>query len=272
MGGESESVRQRCCRRPLRSCFITIGVLAGLAVLARYVVAPLMFWRLAENCERPAHTVVDTLQAEDSSGHILDIELRHYEQYLVAEVRLPEEFTPEQRRKEGFGQVAGYIFGKNRKRKGGLLGRYAPAIVGTEAAPEKIAMTAPVQQETASTPGSPDKDGAGKTVVVSFPMPSKYQHPRDLPVPMNPNVTIRIVPAQDVAAVGFRGPPPEAARVAEIQMAMERALDAAGKTLLQDGRGAKVYQYHDPFATPNMLRWNEVALTLAPGALSKSET
>ncbi|CAK0833784.1 unnamed protein product [Prorocentrum cordatum] len=252
--------------RPARCLLLLAACCGAFALLARWVALPLLFWRLAERCERPAHEAVGSIQAEGPGGP-LTVELRRYAPLLVAEVLLPRSLSAEQRQVLGFRQVAGYIFGGNRQRRRlGELGRWVPRwmAAGPEG-PEKIAMTAPVVQQTDSAAGrgGGEEEAAGRIVKVSFTMPSKYSRLSELPVPTNRNVTLRAVPAHYAAVVGFRGRPPSAAKVASVQSAMEVALAAAGLRP-EAGRGALVHQYHDPFATPRVLRWNEVVLLLEP--------
>lgn len=250
-------------RRAARWLALVLVALGLLALAARYVVLPLLFWRFSERLERPTYEVVGSLEADGEDGRHWKMELRRYQPYLVAEVRLPRGMSEEQARASGFRQVAGYIFGGNLQRK--RLG--APGRVAVEREPEKIAMTVPVQQETNSMVGSPSEAGCSavgdvrETMAVTFTMPSKYKSLAQLPVPTNRNVTLRAVPAHFVAAVGFRGRPPTPAKVASIRRAMEFSLAAAG-VRPRRAHAAWVYQYHDPFATPRLLRWNEVVLPL----------
>lgn len=250
----------------MRWLVVVALALGGFALLARYVVVPLLFWRLAESCERPRYEVVRTLLTQSAGGRPLTVEVRRYEAYVVAEVNCPRGLSEQQRRRFGFQQVAGYIFGKNVRRKAGLVGRWLPRPVavalGQDA--EKISMTAPVQSETLTSPAG----GEVETVVVSFTMPSKYRTVTDLPVPLNRNVTFRAVPSHYAAAVGFRGPPPSASKIVEMQLAIKAALADAGLRPAR-GRGTFVYQYHDPFATPRLLRWNEVVLLVEDGDIGQ---
>jgi len=234
-------------------------LLTGVLLALRYVVIPLVFWRSAESCERPQHQVIDVLDAK-ADGRNLRVEVRQYAPYLVAEVSVSPGLPDEQQRAEGFTQVAGYIFGGNLRRKSGLVGRWAPHWVATEKEPEKIAMTAPVQSEA-------QPDGMSGIATVSFTMPSKYRALNELPVPTNRNVTLRVVHEHFVAVAGFRGPPPTAEKVNEVHRAMLASVEQAGLQPLE-GRGVQLYQYHDPFATPSLLRWNEVALVLDPHGLT----
>mmetsp|Transcript_97695 Transcript_97695/g.280682 ORF Transcript_97695/g.280682 Transcript_97695/m.280682 type:complete len:281 (+) Transcript_97695:79-921(+) len=262
-------------RRRVVRC-LAVLVLAGgaLALAARYVVFPLFFWRLAEKCERPAFELLRTLDIRSADGRAYNLQLRLYEPYLVAEVRLPRGLSEQDQRSLGFRQVARYIFGGNLRRRTGLMGsRWAPRWMAAGEESEEISMTAPVQTETALSARSfgeedpaADAASAADKVSVSFTMPSKYTSLRDLPVPSNPNITLRSVARHAAAAVGFRGPPPSPERVAALKSGMKIALQEIGLHP-QRGHGAMVYQYHDPFATPNLLRWNEVVLLLAPSSL-----
>lgn len=248
--------------RPARWLLTALLGVAALGFLARYLVLPVLFWRRAEACERPEYTVLGSLPAETLHHSPVTVELRRYEPYLVAEVQVPAGLSEDEMQKLGFGQVAGYIFGDNLRRRSGFLGRY---MAMTAEEPEPIAMTAPVQQELAHAQMSAHEEST-KLTAVSFTMPSKYKHLSQLPVPKNSNVTLRAVPEHYAAVVGFRGPPPKPAKVSDLRWAMRAALEAAG--LERDhSRGVMVYQYHDPFATPNMLRWNEVVMLLHPHGL-----
>ncbi len=78
----------------------------------------------AEKCERPTYTVVQKL----TDG----VEIRQYEPYMIAETTADDESSSfEKAGKTTFGTLAGYIFGRNKARRGGES--------------EKMAMTAPVR-------------------------------------------------------------------------------------------------------------------------------
>jgi len=257
-----------CRSRPARWLLAVLFTSGVLALVARYLVVPLFYWRVAESCERPNYEVVGHLQAPVREGQPLEVELRRYEPYLVAEVQLPRGLSEEQRRALGFNQVAGYIFGGNLRRRAGPLGRWGPTWMATEPEPEKIAMTAPLLTEVGTaTQLSATQEEAGPSVV-SFTMPSMYKALNQLPVPTNQNVTLRAVPEHYAAVVGFRGPPPRAAKVAEMRTAMQEALEDAGLEPEED-RGVLVYEYHDPFLTPSLLRWNEVVLLVQPDGVEE---
>mmetsp|Transcript_45864 Transcript_45864/g.109209 ORF Transcript_45864/g.109209 Transcript_45864/m.109209 type:complete len:272 (+) Transcript_45864:66-881(+) len=247
------------------TCLLRWVVCLGTGyALVRFVVFPLLFWRAAEKCERPAHEVMLSMEIPDvETGKPLQVELRRYEPYLVAEVTLPHDLSEKERRSSGFRQVAGYIFGKNGRRRGGLFGQsWMPARIAATKEVEKIAMTAPVRSETVGKSSASEvEDGDADTAVISFTMPSKYKAVKDLPIPENRNVTLKEVPEHYAAVVGFRGPPPTPERVLLVKQAILRCLEENDLEPVKD-RGAMVYQYHDPFATPNLLRWNEVVVMI----------
>jgi len=254
-------------KRPARSrpARLLLAVVV-LVLLARYVVLPLIAWRRAESCERPSYEALGSLAGETIHGSPLKVELRRYEPHLVAEVRVPKGLPEEEQRSLGFGQVASYIFGDNQRRRPGFLGR---RLAITEGEPEPIAMTAPVQTELHPAVQKSASEEHAETSVVSFTMPSKYKAIHELPIPQNSNVTLRVVPGYYAAAVGMRGATPKSAKVSEVQGAIRRAVAGAGLKV-DESTGVLLLQYHDPFATPSMLRWNEVALRLQEDGVEKA--
>ena len=88
-----------------------------------------------------------------------------------------------------FRRLFDYISGANRA--GGKIAMTAP--VAQEPAGEKIAMTAPVGQQA-----------VGEKWAVSFTMPASYTM-ETLPLPADPAITLRPVPARRLAAVRYSG-------------------------------------------------------------------
>jgi len=101
-------------------------------------------------------------------------ELRWYPEHVVAETRLKGSF--EGVGNKAFMQLAGYIGGRNRQG-------------------EKVAMTAPVVQEADGEPGQ---------YVVGFVMPAGAVG-RAAPEPLDPSVSVRVVPGHLAAAKRFSG-------------------------------------------------------------------
>mmetsp|Transcript_29279 Transcript_29279/g.66336 ORF Transcript_29279/g.66336 Transcript_29279/m.66336 type:complete len:267 (-) Transcript_29279:209-1009(-) len=253
--------------RPARWLLTALLGIVTLGMFARYVVMPMLAWTRAQSAERPMYTVVGSISSETLHGHAVPVELRHYETYLVAEVELPEGLSQDEQRKEGFGQVARYIFGDNLRRRSGLMGRW---FAWTHKEGEQIAMTAPVQQELHPAVQASAHEEKHETAKVSFIMPSMYKAIHELPVPRNGNITLRAVPTHYAAVVGFRGAQPSPHKVAEYRFVIGKALEHQGLKV-EESRGVMVYQYHDPIATPNMLRWNEVVIWVHPHGVENFE-
>lgn len=114
-------------------------------------------------------------------------QIRQYAPHVVAQVRLEGNF--EGVGNVAFGRLAGYIFGKNRRRDS--LAMTAPVIQEPES--EKIAMTAPVNQQK-----------SGNAWVVSFVMPSAYTR-ANLPEPLDSAVELIDRPGRLMAALTYSG-------------------------------------------------------------------
>lgn len=166
-----------------------------------------------------------------------NFELRVYEPTLVAEV----EITGDMRRagNSGFRPLADFIFGNNTSRS--KIDMTAPV---TRVKSEKIAMTAPVTR----TPSHAD------SWTVAFVMPTEWTL-ETLPVPNNPDVTIREVPSEQMATVQFSGVGRE--RVFEQkQMALESWIAEQGYQVV----GAPRYAGYDGPWVPGPFRRNEVMI------------
>lgn len=167
-------------------------------------------------------------------------ELREYEPQILAEVVVGGDL--EDAGNQAFNLLFRYISGENRGRA--KIAMTAP--VAQERAPEKIAMTAPVGQQAA--PGG---------WAVSFMMPSSYTM-ETLPVPDNPAVVIRQVPARRVAAIRYSGTWSGARYRAHLAK-LEAWIRARGLVPSGDPVWAR---YNPPF-TPWFLRRNEVMIPVA---------
>ncbi len=113
-------------------------------------------------------------------------ELRDYAPQILAETSVDGEF--EEAGSSAFRRLFGYISGSNKSQS--EIAMTAPV---AQQPSEKIAMTAPVGQQK-----------TGDRWVVSFMMPASYSM-ETLPVPDDPQVTIRQVPARRMAAVRYSG-------------------------------------------------------------------
>jgi len=166
-----------------------------------------------------------------------DFELRDYPPYVVAETLV--DGTLEDAGNKAFSQLFGYISGKNRSRDS--IAMTAP--VSQEPASEKIAMTAPVGQQRA--------EGGW---VVSFAMPSSYTL-ESLPLPDDPEVKLRQVPARRMASVRYSGRWSES-RYLRYRRELELWIEQSGFRILGEPVWAR---YNPPFA-PWFLRRNEILI------------
>lgn len=178
--------------------------------------------------EKPKYTVIE--QEED-------FELRRYEPYIVAETMVEGDFS--EVGSEGFRRLAGYIFGKNRKRES--IDMTAP--VNQEPSSETIAMTAPVGQEP--------HDGKWR---ITFTMPAEYTL-ESLPEPLDARVELKREPGRLIAAIRYSGTwskdryEEQEARLKSL--VAERGLKAVGEPIFA--------RYNPPFALW-FLRRNEVLI------------
>lgn len=101
-----------------------------------------------------------------------NFEIRNYEATLFTAVKLVTN-KYDKASSKGFSVLAGYIFGGNNKK-------------------EKIAMTSPVAMTL--------KD----TTTMMFMVPKKYKK-EDLPIPNDPLIKFKEVPAKKMAAISFKG-------------------------------------------------------------------
>ena len=114
-------------------------------------------------------------------------ELREYAPQVLAEIIVDGDL--EGAGNKAFRPLFRYISGDNKAQS--KIAMTAP--VSQEQQGEKISMTAPVSQQRVQ----------GKWAV-SFMMPASYTM-ETLPVPNDPNITLRQVPARQVAAVRYSG-------------------------------------------------------------------
>jgi hypothetical protein len=164
-------------------------------------------------------------------------ELRAYPAHAVAEVEVDGSFETAGTR--AFRALFAYIRGANTSAT--AVAMTAP-VVQEQAPPEQVAMTAPVVQSVA--------DGGG--YVVAFVLPASMTA-QSAPVPTDPRVRVRAVPAQHAAAVRFSGRWTEAAYRRHLAD-LEAAMAAAGLEPVGEPRFARF----DPPFTPWFLRRNEV--------------
>lgn len=179
--------------------------------------------------ETPKYTVIQ------SQGNI---EIRHYKPMIVATVQVGG--GRKDARGAGFRLLADYIFGNNIARQG--IAMTAP--VQQQSA--KIAMTAPVQQES-----------VGELWQVSFVMPSQYSM-ASLPKPGNERVTLKEVPAKRFIVLTFSGTHSDGNVKAHEEKLMAYITANALST-----KGPVKYAFYNPPWTLPFMRRNEVMVEVA---------
>ena len=182
----------------------------------------------ASATEEPPHIVI----VEDGK-----FELRQYEDMIVAEV----EITGDMRRagNSGFRPLAGYIFGDNTARE--TIDMTAPV---TRQKSQKIDMTAPVTRV----------ESGDDAWTVAFVMPSEWTMDT-LPVPNNPDVTLRVEPGQLMATVRFSGRASQR-DYNEKEVALNSWIKEQGYTVV----GLSRYAGYNAPMVPGPLRRNEVMI------------
>jgi len=166
-----------------------------------------------------------------------NFELRDYPPLIVAETVV--DGTLEEAGNKAFNRLFDYISGKNRSQS--KIAMTAP--VSQEPASEKIAMTAPVEQKRA--------EGGW---VVSFTMPMSYKM-SDLPVPEDPDVKLRQIPARRMACVQYSGTWSEK-RYNQYREELESWIEKNGFRVL----GEPIWARYNPPFTPWFLRRNEILI------------
>ena len=174
-----------------------------------------------------------------------DFELRRYQPMIIAEVLVTG--TLSEASSKGFRQIADFIFGNNEdpvKKQSEKIAMTAPVTMEADTS-SKIAMTAPVTMEGSA--------GAWK---MAFVMPSKFTMDT-LPKPKNPNVTIKQMPAQQLAVVTFSGWVDEEKLAAQTT----RLNEWMAKNGLKSSGSTQLSRYNPPWTLP-FWRRNEVWVKL----------
>ena len=162
-------------------------------------------------------------------------ELRRYEPHVLAETVVDGDF--DSAGNKAFRRLFKYISGDNKSRE--KVEMTSPVAQG--AASEKIDMTSPVGQQREN----------GKWVV-SFMMPASFSL-ETLPEPNDPNVTLRQVPARDIAAVRYSGLWSEKSYVSHKEK-LEEWIEEKGFRVVGEPEWAR----YDPPFKPWFLRRNEI--------------
>ena len=196
-----------------------------ILIVATILVGALATGPIMSNVETPSYKVIQ------SKGKI---EIREFDPMVIAEVQVVG------RRKDaissGFKLLADYIFGNNISQEN----------IGTAAtiqrpASEKIAMTAPVQQQLANN-----------SWLVSFVMPSEYNL-EDLPKPKNVEVKLKNVPVKRFVTIQFSGTSSDENLAKHKKLLVEFI-----KTNSISVTGTSKYAFYNPPWTLPLMRRNEV--------------
>lgn len=142
----------------------------------------LMYSNATMAIEEPKFTLLEKEQS---------FEIRQYEPKLIAEVLVDGDMS--EASSKGFKLIADFIFGNNTTQSGKSEKINMTAPVAVKPSTAKISMTAPVGLQQSNTGWR-----------VYFVMPSQYTL-QTLPKPNNPQVSIKLVPAQKFAVVRFSG-------------------------------------------------------------------
>lgn len=169
-------------------------------------------------------------------------EIRDYAPHVVAETLV--EGTLEEAGNTAFNRLFRYISSGNRSRE--KIAMTAPVSQGSQS--EKIAMTAPVTQQRVQ-----------ERWAVSFMMPAAYTL-ETLPVPEDPQVTLRQVPARRIAAVRYSGSWSEKGYLRH-KSELESWMRAKGLASAGEPQWAR---YNSPFSLW-FLRRNEILIPVAAG-------
>lgn len=214
----------------MRLLLISTAVAVVLVVIAMAV-----FVFVIQDVEQPDYQVV----SRDGP-----FEVRDYPGMIVAETTIRD--GRQDALSEGFRRLAGYIFARDRQ--GDRIAMTAPVQQQAQDPATPIPMTAPVTQQG---------DDAGGWQV-RFIMPSRYTLD-ELPSPGREDLVLRELPPMRVASIRFDGRPDDAAlasREEELRAWISR------RGLTPRGQATHAF-YNDPF-TPGFLRRNEVQIALAP--------
>lgn len=191
-------------------------------------------WMNAAAVEEAAYRVIEKENA---------FEIREYAPQLLAEIVVSEDF--EAAGDEAFDPLFRYISGDNRSsEKISMTAPVSQKSAGTSAG-ELIRMTSPVRQETSADDW-----------VISFTMPSSYV-PETVPVPTNPEIKIRSLPAQQFVAIRYSGFWDRESYL-EKRAALEEWILERGLTIT----GSPVWARYNPPFTPWFVRRNEVLIPI----------
>jgi len=187
--------------------------------------------------------MLNTMAVEEAKYEVIKkdkkFEIRDYAAHLLAETVV--EGTMEDAGSKAFKRLFSYISGNNRS--GNKVAMTAP--VSQESKGQKIQMTVPVEQQRVK-----------ESWVVSFMMPHSYTL-ETLPKPKDPKVTLRQVPARRMATIRYSGFWSEK-RYLQHKIKLESWIRKMGLTVVSEPIWAR---YNPPFM-PWFLRRNEILIPI----------
>ena len=196
-----------------------------ILIVATILVGALATGPIMSNVETPSYKVIQ------SKGKI---EIREFDPMVIAEVQVVG------RRKDaissGFKLLADYIFGNNISQE-----NIDTTATIQRPASEKIAMTAPVQQQLANN-----------SWLVSFVMPSEYNL-EDLPKPKNIEVKLKNVPVKRFVTIQFSGTSSDENLAKHKKLLVEFIKNNSISVT-----GTSKYAFYNPPWTLPLMRRNEV--------------
>ena len=194
---------------------------------------------------------VDAMAIEEAEYEVIKqddkFEIREYAPHILAETVVDGNL--EDAGNEAFKRLFRYISGENQSRD--KVAMTAP--VSQQPMSEKISMTAPVSQQRVE-----------ESWAVSFMMPGSYTL-ETLPEPADPKVTLRQVPARQMAAVRYSGFWSEKGYLKN-KLELEAWIQKMGLGIMGDPIWAR---YNPPFV-PWFMRRNEILIPVESGGSRES--
>lgn len=172
------------------------------------------------------------------------VEIRRYGARLAAETTIAA--NEEAARNTGFRRLARYIFGANQADE--KIAMTAPVVQQSSRSGEKIAMTMPVSQVSAG-----DSEW-----VIRFFMPSDKSL-ESLPKPNDTDIRLVTVPPQTIAVRRFTGLPTRRAVASQTDKLMNTLRDIGFEAI-----DTPATWFYDPPWTIPALRRNEIAVSVEP--------
>ncbi len=164
-------------------------------------------------------------------------EIRQYQGYIVAKTEVQGDY--ENAQGDAFRILADYIFGNNKSRSKIAMTAPVEQESVSKSKSEKIAMTAPVEQSRSE-----------KGWVMSFMMPSKFTA-ETLPEPNDPRVQFEKVEAKSVAVIRYSGSRAEKANQAKAEELRQWLESRRKYSIISSARSAG---YDPPWTLPPFRR------------------